>query len=98
MANEYPSGHWLAKAQAPFTDDQILSLNEYQSSGVFHEFTCGGENCREAMVAQRDGWVCPTCGYNKQNWAWEWMANWGWKSSVVIPNASSERASQSPSP
>lgn len=30
---------------APFTPEQIESLNRYQPSGVFHPFTCGGDMC-----------------------------------------------------
>lgn len=32
------------KIQAPFTDDQVKSLNEYQRSRVFHPFTCPKEH------------------------------------------------------
>lgn len=29
----------------PFTEAQVISLNEYQPSGAFHPFTCGNELC-----------------------------------------------------
>ncbi len=66
--------------QAPFTEDQVKSLNEYQPSGVFHPFTCGGKNCRNDLVATEAGWKCPdpNCDYT-QDWAWSWMADWQWK-------------------
>jgi hypothetical protein len=66
--------------QAPFTEDQVNSLNEYQPSGVFHPFTCGGDKCRNDLVATKEGWVCPDpeCDYT-QDWAWNWMADWSWK-------------------
>ena len=35
----------MTSVYAPFTEDQIASLNEYQKSGVFNEFTCGNDNC-----------------------------------------------------
>ena len=63
---------------APFTEDQVESLNEYQKSGVFHEFTCGTENCRDSLVATSEGWTCPSCDYT-QDWAHIWMGNWGWR-------------------
>ncbi len=64
---------------APFTDDQITSLNEYQASGVFHPFTCGGSiECRTNLIATKEGWTCPNCNYT-QEWAWDWMANNRWR-------------------
>jgi putative ribosome biogenesis GTPase RsgA len=63
---------------APFTPFQVQSLNEYQVSGVFHEFTCGGKSCRCILEANPHGWECPSCGF-KQNWAWSWMADWTWE-------------------
>jgi len=29
--------------KAPFTDDEVNNLNDYQVSGIFHEFTCGNQ-------------------------------------------------------
>lgn len=79
--------------RTPFTPAQVESLNEYQVSGVFHPFTCG--RCRDAemetmgdelksledehlLIATPEGWCCPTCD-RQQDWAWEWMANFGWQ-------------------
>lgn len=66
--------HWI-----PWSFGEVMSLNGYQKSGVFHEFTCGGEHERSvALKATRDGWRCPEgCGY-EQEWAWPWMADWSW--------------------
>jgi len=65
---------------APFTPEQVESLNEYQNSLAFHPFTCGGKECRNDLVATSDGWHCPdpACDY-AQNWAHEWMGNNAWK-------------------
>lgn len=77
------------KARAPFSDEQVQSLNEYQVSGVMHPFTCGA--CRDALglldehgqfndrllTATPKGWTCPTCDYT-QDWAWAWMADRSW--------------------
>jgi hypothetical protein len=64
--------------KAPFTDEQVKSLNDYQSSGVFHDFTCG--NCGNALHASNDGWHCstPGCDY-AQDWAHSWMADDNWR-------------------
>lgn len=73
---------------APFTPEQVESLNRFQRSGEFHPFTCGGNRSDEAhvayakehgdpdyglLVATPDGWVCPVCDY-KQGWAHDFMA------------------------
>lgn len=68
-----------ATIRAPFTDEQVASLNAYQKSGVFHDFTCGDEHAGErSLIATREGWICPTCEYT-QVWAWLWMADCTWE-------------------
>lgn len=80
----------MAQVSAPFSEDQVLSLNEFQQSNFVHPFTCGsGHRTDEAhgeergrLLATTAGWVCPPCGYT-QDWAHDWMANWDWK--VLVP-------------
>lgn len=71
--------------KAPFTDEQVKALNEYQTKGRFHPFTCcSPESVTECLrikgtaegllTATNDGWICP-CGKYKQDWAHEFMAN-----------------------
>lgn len=56
---------------------QVASLNAYQRSGVFHEFT-GGDG--ETLVATNDGWVMPNDPVEVvQDWAHEFMADWSWR-------------------
>lgn len=38
---------------APFTDEQVESINSYQSSGVFHDFTCS--NCGRRLKRKNGG-------------------------------------------
>lgn len=80
------------KIQAPFTPEQVASLNDFQKSGVMHPFTCGP--CRDGAPGTRDadgnwisdrcltatvaGWICETCDYTQQ-WAWAWMADRTWE-------------------
>lgn len=66
----------MAQIQAPFTADQVKSLNGYQRSKVMHPFTCAMHSDLN-LIAREDGWVCPQCTY-RQNWAHDWMANWKW--------------------
>ena len=59
-----------------FTDDEVKSLNEYQTSHVGHPFTCGN-GCGD-LIATKEGWHCPKCDY-KQFWAHDFMKNGTWK-------------------
>lgn len=81
----------LQYVQAPFTAEQVESLNAYQDSGAFHPFTCNGGQQRVfdhvhehavALVAQEDAWHCPECEYT-QDWAWSWMADGSWNSLLL---------------
>ncbi len=68
-----------------FTPEEVISLNEYQNSGAFHPFTCGGDRTDDQhldgeglLVATEAGWICPYCGYT-QNWAHEFMKDGSWR-------------------
>jgi len=63
---------WESKIQAPFNEEQVQKLNEYQQNKSFHPYTCGGGYgcCKRdiSYAATKDGWICP-CGVYTQNWA-----------------------------
>jgi hypothetical protein len=68
---------------APFTPEQVASLNAYQEAGVMHPFTCDNEmhGSREfVLVATETGWRCRSrwCDYY-QTWAHAAMADWSWQ-------------------
>ncbi len=73
--------------KAPWTADQVASLNEYQESGVMHPFTCGGRTLdgeEHVLRATEEGWVCDKCPGWKlkayhQDWCHWWMSDWSWK-------------------
>ena len=65
--------------KAPWTPDQVESLNAYQKSGVRHPFTCGAPGCGADLVASVHGWACPQCNLWTQDWCHGWMADWSWK-------------------
>lgn len=67
----------MEHSKAPWTKDQISCLNQWQSCGFFHPFTCGNPNCRAELVATEKGWKCPVegCGYT-QDWAHGFMAKY----------------------
>lgn len=74
--------------EAPFNDDQIDKLNQFQSKGFFHPFTCGcgfgldaeqKSKCERlngtgegVLIATKDGWICP-CGEYTQKWTHNFM-------------------------
>lgn len=58
---------------APFTDEQVQKLNEFQKSRKMHPYTCMGEFCDRSktenegiLIATNQGWICP-CGQYTQN-------------------------------
>jgi len=71
--------------KAPFTDEQIKNLMEYQrgeggwAASPMHPFTCINHGRSDHilhpdyLVATHDGWVCPACDYT-QDWAHSFMA------------------------
>jgi hypothetical protein len=68
----------MSKAFAPFAPDEVESLNAFQQDGHFHEFTCPSG---DVLVANENGWTCPTCKYT-QNWAHDFMKDWSWKKAL----------------
>ena len=63
------------KISAPWSEDQVNSLNTYQGAGVMHPFI-GPSG--EVLIATPDGWVTQKDGPVVQDWAWNWMADWQW--------------------
>lgn len=73
---------------APWTDEQVNFLNQFQYAPNVHPFTCGGDRSDEThstyqekhggdfgqLVATVEGWICPSCNYT-QDWAHAWMAD-----------------------
>lgn len=54
--------------KAPFTDEEVKNLNEFQKLGFVHVFTCGNDHeGNRVLVATNKGWICPSCDYT-QNW------------------------------
>lgn len=58
------------KTEAPFTEEQVSNINEWQESGFVHRLTCP-DNCDEfgeSMFAIEIGMFCPQCDGLKQEW------------------------------
>jgi hypothetical protein len=84
---------------APFTADQVASMNAYQKSGSGHPFTCGNDNCPGAgdgeriLVADTYAWHCPRCSY-LQTWAHRFMGDWSWKMHLAVVAAARKFSSK----
>jgi hypothetical protein len=68
---------------APWSEEQVRSLNDYQVSGVFHPFTGNNDLLplgHDLLVATPDGWVSQIDPSYRQDWAWAWMADRSWES------------------
>ena len=53
--------------KAPWTKEIVDKLQRYQDCDHTHEWTCGEDRCRAALIPTTDGWVCPVCEYT-QDW------------------------------
>ncbi len=66
---------------APWTDDQVASLNGWQQCGYVHPFTGShgpdGERC--ILIATTAGWIERVGGPVVQTWAHPFMADGSWK-------------------
>ena len=74
------------RISAPWNDEQVAKLNEFQRYTTMHPFTCGSNRHDVAhvawaeehdedngqLVATNAGWICPVCNYT-QNWAHDFM-------------------------
>jgi hypothetical protein len=75
----------LGTVEAPWTPDQVRSLNAYQACGQMHPFTGDrGPNGEETvLIATTDGWIERAGGPVIQTWAHLFMANWSWQLSLL---------------
>jgi hypothetical protein len=64
--------------RAPWTREQVASLNAFQRSERYHPYTCPSEAHSSHLVASKQGWYCPMCAYT-QGWAHTWSADWSWQ-------------------
>lgn len=60
----------MPKIVAPWTDEQVDALNDYQAESMFHPYTCSEAHTgdRRNLVATTRGWICRYCNYT-QDWA-----------------------------
>lgn len=60
---------------APFTVEEIWSINQYQRCGQMHPLTC---KCGHLLMAIPEGLYCPKCK-TTQTWIYRWIANGNWR-------------------
>ena len=74
-------GSQLKEIKAPFTDEQVHNLMDYQNTAGCLVFVCeeSGSNCEVkkkrgdgTLMACTEGLVCP-CGKEKQNFAYDFQ-------------------------
>jgi len=71
----------MSRVDAPWSEEQVASLNAYQKAGVMHPFTGtrkpnGDETI---LIATPAGWVEEEGGPVVQTWAHDFMANGAWR-------------------
>lgn len=71
----------MKRSDAPWSAEQVASLNAYQQNPGTHPFTGerdagGGET---VLVATRAGWVEREGGPVVQTWAHQCMTDWSWR-------------------
>lgn len=69
----------MIQIPAPWTEDQVASLNAYQTAGYVHPFTYGDGQDKVDLIATSAGWVAKSGGKVVQTWAHEFMTNWAWR-------------------
>jgi hypothetical protein len=68
---------------APFTPIEVVALNEFQRSGIWHAFTCRDEQCRRELFAAEARWICLGCSYMPDG-ACTWMPDGSWRDDQEI--------------
>lgn len=63
----------MGTRNAPFTSEQVESINAFQKCDSVHPFTCGHGH---TLVASKEHLTCPECPDYKQYWVWSIMAEW----------------------
>lgn len=71
----------VKRVMAPWSPDQVASLNAFQIAHAGHPYTCSGGGGTHAweLAATPEGWRClypgGQCDYH-QDWAWEAHTDW----------------------
>jgi hypothetical protein len=76
----------INRCEAPWTSEQVESLNGYQNAGVYHPFTgeVGPDGERSVLIATERGWVETADGPIVQTWAHAFMADGSWRDHPML--------------
>jgi hypothetical protein len=75
---------------APWSEDQVRNLEEWQATPWVHPYTCA--DCRDAdpdveeehlLVPTVDGWTCPSCP-RRQGWCLALMLDGPWPDPLSV--------------
>lgn len=64
------------KSFAPWTAEEIASINDYQRSNSFMPFVCSEMH---ALIAKADGLFCSRCPTFSLKWVYPWILDASWK-------------------
>lgn len=69
------------RSEAPWTAEQVESLNAFQNHGMFHPFTGKRKpnGDKTVLIATPEGWRETPEGPVVQTWAHDFMENGEWK-------------------
>lgn len=71
-----PEAEISNKSLAPWTEEEVATINEYQKSNLFLPFVC---SAMHTLVATRDGLFCPQCSSFSLDWTYPWVLSSFWK-------------------
>ena len=71
------------RSEAPWSAEQVRSLNGYQAAGYVHPFTHGDGDEKVDLIATTDGWVRKDGGRVVQTWAHGFMTDWSWRDALL---------------
>lgn len=69
--------------RAPFTDDQVASINAYQRSDTPRPYSCRARPGPRhgLLIATADRFGCPDCDYTRQG-CYVWLGDWAWRNAT----------------
>lgn len=74
----------MERSEAPWTPEEVESLNHFQECGFFHEFTGHREDdgSQVTLIATPNGWVEKEGGPIVQTWAHKFMTDGSWRTMI----------------
>ncbi|HEY9685015.1 MAG TPA: hypothetical protein V6C89_04180 [Drouetiella sp.] len=64
------------KAYAPWSEQSVANIKEYQSSNLFLPFVCDSGH---VLIPEQSGLVCKSCHHFQLTWTYPWVLDGSWK-------------------